>query len=219
MPRSGCEKVIESTKAMRNNSSLHHVEAFGIIDMDYRGQNEINSLQRSGVFPLNVALVENLLCVPEILKIVAENQALDSQDICQKVSDFLINTLTKELEEETSKRSASEIRFKLSLFNSKVKAEEDLKQQLTTVVNSIDVSQIYKNNLNMYKEVIEFKDYKKALLIYKKKAICNEISKFFNLHHGEYRNLVVRLLSTERKDAIVSELKNYTPQLTDLTLN
>ncbi len=70
------------------------------------------------------------------------------------------------------------------------------------------------------KKVIEFKDYKKALLYsIKRKLFVNKISKFFNLHHGEYRNLVVRLLSTERKDAIVSGLKNYTPQLTDLTLN
>ncbi|MCF2147925.1 AAA family ATPase [Desmonostoc muscorum LEGE 12446] len=213
MPRDGCNKVIESTKAMRNNSSLHHVEVFGIIDMDYRRENEIVSLGESGIFPLKVALVENLICVPEILKVVAENLVLDFEDIYQKVSDFLINTLGTELEDQTSKRSASEIRFKLSLFNSKVKNKDELAQEFTKHVDSVNVNQIYENNLKKYQTVRENKDYKKALLLYKNKGLCNKICPILGLQSGEYRKLVVRLLSTERKDAIVSGLKNYTPQL------
>lgn len=228
MPRGGCEKVIESTKAMRNNSSLHHVEAFGIIDIDYRTQNEIDSLKVSGIFPLKVAEVENLLCIPEIVELVAKKVALDSQDICQKASDFLINILKEELEDQTLKRSASEIRFKLSLFNlkqknendsreksnlSQIKIEDILKDKFRLIVDSVDVSKIYDNNLNLYKEVINQKDYKQALLLYNNKGLSKRISHIFRLNSGEYGNFVVRLLSTDCKDAIVSGLRNYTPHL------
>jgi hypothetical protein len=228
MPRGGCEKVIESTKAMRNNSSLHHVTAFGIIDMDYRTQTEIDSLEKSGIFPLKVAEVENLLCVPEILVTVAQRLAQDSQEVCQRALDFLINILQQELEDQTLRRSASEIRFKLSSFSLKQKEEDNsnkenksvqvsketlLKEKFTSLVNSVNVNKIYNYNLDLYTEVINTKDYKKALLLYNNKGLSKRISRIFGYNDGEYRNLVVRLLSTELRDAIVSGLKNYTPMI------
>ncbi|ECP1109821.1 DUF4435 domain-containing protein, partial [Campylobacter jejuni] len=55
-----CEKVIQYTKAFNDQSALHGFKAYGIIDRDYRSQNEINALMNKDINVLKVAEVENL---------------------------------------------------------------------------------------------------------------------------------------------------------------
>lgn len=213
IPRGGCEKVIESTKSMRGNSALHHVEAFGIIDRDYRSQNEVDALRASGIFPLNVAEVENILCVPELIQLVATYLKLDPQSIYQEVSDYVINHVCKNREYQVSKRSASEIEFKLNMFDAKAQGEAGLTTALNLLVDSIDVKKIYNDNINLYQDIITNGNYEKALLFYNNKGLSKMISSFFSLNSGGYGDLIVRLLSTEHKDAIISGLKNYAPTI------
>jgi len=216
MPCGGCEKVIEATKAMRGNSALHnHAEAFGIIDMDYRPQNQIDALRTSNIFVLNVAEIENILCVPELLELVATYlNFANSSDIAQRIADFVINKLEEDLQNQVAKRSASEIQFKLNKFNAKESKEKtSLGKTFDNLVSSINVGEIYENNLNLYKNIIFSKDYNKALLVYNQKKLHTMISPFFDLKSNGYLNLILRLLSSDRKNDIVSALKKYTPIL------
>jgi len=215
MPCDGCEKVIEATKAMRGNSALHHVEAFGIIDMDYRLQNQIDSLSEYNIFALNVAEIENILCVPELLQVVASHLNFNNPSyICQKIEDFVIKKLEENLQNQVAKRSASEIQFKLNKFNAKKSKEKtSLVKSFDDLVASIDACEIYEKNLNLYKSIILSKDYKKALLLYNQKNLHTMISPFFDLQSEGYLKQILRLLSGERKNDIVSALKEYTPTL------
>ncbi|NEN89599.1 MAG: AAA family ATPase [Okeania sp. SIO3H1] len=211
VPRGGCDKVIESTKAMRKNSAFHHIKAFGVIDMDYRTEDEIKALKKSAIELLKVAEVENILCVPELLEIVANNQGFDYKKIYQQVLDFVINKISENLEDQCSKRSSAEIEFKLNMFNTKAKGKDQLSVALKDLCDSIDVSKIYDKNLEIYNQIIQEKDYKKALFYYNNKGLSKEISKFFDLR--DYSNHIIRLLSTENREKIISALKQYAPIL------
>ena len=213
IPCGGCDKVSESTKAMRDNSKLHHLKAFGIIDRDYKPKDEINKLKKSGIYPLEVAEVENLLCVPELLEVVANRLSRDAKEVYQDVSDFVINKVADNLEDQASKRSAYEIEFKLNMFDAKAKGEANLTKALKSVVDKIDVKKIYRNNYNRYQKIIDDKDYNDALLYYNNKGLYKEIAKFFDFYKDGYGKCIVRLLSTEHKDAIVAGLKKYTPTI------
>ncbi|MEG4197346.1 AAA family ATPase [Microcoleus sp. Pol12A5] len=216
MPCGGCEKVIEATKAMRGNSALYpDVEAFGIIDMDYRPQNQIDSLRTFNIFALNVAEIENIFCVPELLEVVANHLNFDnSSDICQRIANFVINKLEQDLQNQVAKRSASEIQFKLNKFNEKESKDKfSLEKTFDNLVTSINANEIYEKNLDLYKNIILSKDYKKALIVYHQKNLHTLISPFFDLKSNGYLKLILRLLSSERKNDIVSALKKYTPPL------
>lgn len=116
VPRGGCEKVIESTKAVRENPSLHHLQAFGIIDNDYRTAEEINALRDAGIYTINVAEVENLFCIEPILRIVAGNQHLDANTTIAAVTTFIIGCLTAEFETQITNRAEREIQFRLNAY-------------------------------------------------------------------------------------------------------
>ena len=66
---------------------------------------------------------------------------------------------------------------------------------------------IYNKKSTAYLEIIANKDYKKALLFYNNKGLPKMISSPLGLKPGEYRESVLRLLTTEYKDAIVAGLK------------
>jgi len=214
MPRGSCENVIQATKAIVRLKAALHLEAFGIIDRDYRLQNQVNAWLRHNIFALKVAEIENMLCVPEVLKVVASYKNLDPSDICQQVIDFVINELEKDLENQVAKRSASKIQYILNRFNAQESTEKSsLMEKFNNLVTSIDVSKIYENNLNLYKDVIVSKEYKKALLIYKKKKLTDKTAPFFKEPSGGYLKLIVNLLSSEYKNSIVSAFKEYTPTI------
>jgi len=70
IPCGSCSTVIAQTKSMKNAPQLHDFECYGIIDRDYRSDHEIESYKEHGIFTLQVAEVENLFLVEEVLKAV-----------------------------------------------------------------------------------------------------------------------------------------------------
>ena len=63
IPCRSCVKVIEYTKSINSLKDLHHLEAVGLIDRDYRTENEILSLKKDNIYVLDISEVENLFCI------------------------------------------------------------------------------------------------------------------------------------------------------------
>lgn len=211
VPRGGCEKVIESTKAVRANPSLHHLQAFGIIDSDYRTAEEIIALRDAGIYTINVAEIENLFCIEPILRIVAANQHLDVDATVAAVTTFIINCLTDEFDVQVTNRSQREIQFRLNAYTKVGHTEQGLTDGLTAVLNSIDIATIYADSRALYQQAIDENSLEKALRLYNRKNISKRISPSFGLANNEYANIVVRLLKSDRKTEIVAAIRNFTP--------
>ncbi len=58
--------MIQSVKALKANSQLHHLDIYGIIDRDRRPQHEINKFEQDSIYVLNVAEVENLVVFQKV---------------------------------------------------------------------------------------------------------------------------------------------------------
>ena len=67
IPVGSCQKVIQHTKTCSELSDKHYLDVKGIIDIDRRDENELNNLRAMGVFSLNVAEIENLFLLPEVV--------------------------------------------------------------------------------------------------------------------------------------------------------
>lgn len=117
IPVGSCVNVIESVKALKSNTQLHHLEVYGIIDRDRRVPEEITKLEQKSIFVLSVAEVENLFCVKEVIQIVSEHLLRDIDADFQSVSDAIFLRLKGEIEAQVSLRVASEIKFRLNKFD------------------------------------------------------------------------------------------------------
>lgn len=209
IPVRSCSQVIQSVKALRENNQLHHLEIFGIIDRDRRVDAELIALESSGVFALDVAEVENLFCTPEILSFVAKKLERDPTDALQQAEKFIFDRLNSELETQISLRSASEIKFRLNLFDDKSKGEAGLQKALSDLSSSINVPQIYADSKAYIEAALHNKDYKAVLRLYNRKSLASQMGGTLGLKKDELPEYVVRLAKGSSSMEISSLLKPY----------
>ena len=213
VPRGGCAKVIESTKALRNLTTLHRLQVFGLIDKDYRTDDEIISLKTNGIFVLDVAEIENLLCIQGVVKIVSEHLSIDSSMQIQNVKDFVFSEFKKEYDVQLAEICESEIRFKLNCYNRLNNTKDGLQDGLVNLVSTVDTEKIYNESKAKVDLVISKNDLNSILSIFNRKNIHKRIAPLFGLKEGEYSSLVIRLLKTQKKVEIVKEILKIMPEI------
>lgn len=209
VPSGSCSQVIQLVKALRASEQLHHLDVFGIIDRDRRIEAEIGSLQENGIYTLEVAEVENLFCVPEIIKFVSQRLARDPDADCQASAEFVLKKISSELENQISLRVANEIKFRLNCFDEKSKGKDALQNALSSLCESIDVSALYSESEALFTQAVNENDYFLSLRIYNRKSLARQLSNHLGLAHGELAEFVVRLANSEAKLEIKNALKGY----------
>lgn len=209
IPRGSCSQVIQSVKALKANSQIHHLEVFGVIDRDRRLQAEIMMLEQGSIYVLEVAEVENLFCTEEVLKIVSDRLARDSSADFLTVSNTIFGRLQSELDTQVSLHVSSEVKFRLNVFDVNQKGSSNINAVLQNLVTSIDVNKIYSDTSQRFVDVLESRDYKKLLALYNRKSLCTQASTSLGLSNGSLPETVVRLIKGECKDSIVTALKPY----------
>ncbi len=119
IPRGGCTNVIDSVKALNDLSNLHHLKIHGLIDRDFREITELSKLEKQNIHPIGVAEIENLFCVPELVKYVAKEQLLNPDSVFEEVKKYIIKAFNDELDSQVSKKASGIIKYKLNSFNDK----------------------------------------------------------------------------------------------------
>lgn len=209
IPRGSCSEVIQSVKALKANSQIHHLDVFGVIDRDRRLPAEIAKLEQVSIYVLEVAEVENLFCTEEVLKIVSERLARDSAADFLTVSNTIFDRLQSELDTQVSLHVSNEVKFKLNIFDVKQKGAANISAVLQSLVASINVEQIYLDTNQRFIDVLASKDYKQLLALYNRKSLCAQVSTSLGLSNGSLPETVVRLIKGDCKESIVTALKPY----------
>lgn len=209
IPVGSCTQVIQSVKALKANSQLHHLNVYGIVDRDRRVPAEIQKLEAGSIFTLEVAEVENLFCVREVLEIVSTLLERDVNTDFQSVSQEIFSRLKGELETQVSLRAVSEIKFQLNLLNEKAKGATALKMAVQSLVDDIDVEAIHAEVLAAFELVISTNDFEGLLALYNRKSLASQSSGALGLANGGLAELVVRLARGNYRDDVTNALKRY----------
>lgn len=209
IPSGSCTEVISNVKALRSSGQLHHLNVYGVIDRDRRVEKEIASLKDNSIYTLEVAEVENLFCVPEVTKIVSIKLERNPNEDSGAVASFVINKCKSEFEKQVSLHVASEIKFQLNCFNNKAIGKDNLKSALLSLMNNINVAEIYNEKEKLFTEAIESNDYLMLLKIYNRKSLASQISGIFGLQKDELAKMVLRLANSESREELKQALKPY----------
>ena len=110
-----------------------------------------------------------------------------------------------------------EIQHKLKNYQkTNQNTQQDLKEQLDSLVSSINIAELYSTTKNKLDDIIQNKDYDNLLRIFNRKNIHKRISKQLGLSSREednYAQLVLRLLNTDKKESIISIMSGFTPNI------
>jgi len=209
IPRGSCEDVIQSTKALRNNEQLHHLNVYGIVDRDRRPEEEISSLEESGIYVLNVAEVENLFCCEEVLTIVSERLERNADDDFENVKSIVFDQLRSEIDTQVSLMVSSEVKHQLSRFQEVKRGQDAITRELSDTYQSIDIPSLYMGCKSEIESAIDSSDYAKILKIYNRKSLAGRVSQAIGLRKGELPELVVRLARGEKRQEVKHALAHY----------
>lgn len=217
VPAHNCIKVIELTKAFNNERirNIHRLDVRGLIDRDYLSQNEIDAYAQFGIVTLNVAEVENLYLLEPLIRIVAEYMALNPDETVEKVKSFVFKEFVKEQDVQLKELCSRQIVFQLQQYAKPTgNGLQDLKDALSTTIGQIDVDQIYATNKTMIDTILYTNDYQKLLFIYNRKSLASRVSAIFGLAGpNKYPDFVLKLLKTNKREAILGALRAVMPSL------
>lgn len=213
VPRSGCQRVIESARALRLNASFHHISVFGLIDRDYRSEPEIQSLAEAGVYCIDVAEIENILLNENTLGLIAENQRLDPSDVVARATTMARDLLSKEIERQATLRTYRVVENKLSQVDTKAVGLSAIKASIASSIAAIDVDTIFKENVSLYIELSKTGSLNAILKYYNNKGLVANICSIFELGRNGYEKLVLRMLNSDEREKVILGLRQYVPEI------
>lgn len=115
----GCEKVTLQTFIFNNNSTILRKKAYGLVDFDFRKDDEIKELNKKNIYVLKVNEIENIFilekCLYEIKELLSFEKTMDDikdsiiQTISHKLLDIKKDFATKTLRKLNKKNKLNDI--------------------------------------------------------------------------------------------------------------
>lgn len=212
IPCGSCTQVIARTKAFRNNPSLHDCEVYGIIDRDFRSEYEIEKYKNDHIFTINVAEVENLFIVEELIRLMAAHMGKEPDSIFETIKSYVIDErFARQINGQVCEGAVAEIKYKLMCAEISKKNDEEAKVSLDAVLAGIDYETIKQEQENKFQAVLQNRSYADTLKVFNKKSVVSSIGHFLGINDKEYCSTVIALLRGEKHDAIVNAIVPYLP--------
>lgn len=205
IPCGSCEKVIEAVKGLKSHSDLHNKKVYGLIDRDFRSEEQLTSLNKDGIFSISLNEIENIFLIPEIIEMVCNHQSKEDK------KEELITEIKKIYKENKDK---------ITFTASKNKIHRHLGEKFGAVKN--------KDEYDNFKKVIfseldlltvetlpdESSEITEILKVYPHKGLVNQIQGKIELSKNGYKNLVLSFLVSKKRTEIINILNKYLPEIT-----
>lgn len=212
IPCASCNDVIRKTKTYNENNLLHHLKVFGIVDRDYRNENEIDALRSANVYCIEVAEVENLFLTEEVLRVFHKSRSISvqtSNHLIENIKNEVRNHFKTELSDQKSKALNAMIKYHFSVLPLKgsYNSIDDLKKYI-----EIDIEQKIKDFDGIlkkrYDNINDSGDYNEIIKIYNNKGLFSVLGKVAasfakntdnneeidSKFYGDYRGFIIRSL-------------------------
>ncbi len=212
IPCGSCSKVIERTKAFKNSTSLHHLDVYGIIDRDYRSDYELQALAEDHIYPLQVAEVENLFLVEELIRFIASHLGSNPDEAFAEVKDHVIQrNFAKQIDKQICQAVVANLKYQLSCADISKKDESEAKSSLNAVLANIDYDKTKAAEEGKFQDALAQNDYRTVLKVFNEKSVTRTTGRILGLQNKAYCQIVIQLLHGSQYDAIVKALLPYFP--------
>ena len=209
IPKGSCIDVEKAVKGIRGSQDLHHVEAFGLIDLDGRDEETVSQLAEGGVFALDVYSVESLYFCSDAIAAVANRQA---ESLGHKASDMIKsvkqNALDALEQDDLAARMAArrcEGRVR-DQFLSKIPNWKSIKENEIKI--EITVDSTYEDELAHFKKLLVERKLDDLIARYplRESDVFDVIVKVLELKNGEtYKQMLVSRIKDD--EALAEKLR------------
>lgn len=215
IPVGSCQKVIQHTKTCSELSDKHYLDVKGIIDIDRRDENELNNLRAIGVFSLNVAEIENLFLLPEVVEYIFRKMSIQDEDISKNINIVnrnILNFLDEKKEEQALLFTKKECENKINeaIHRKSTRIEEYIKDVENIRNMDTFISNAYKENIATIERICSSSNIDDALKILNNKGAIQRsgVLDILKMSKDGYINLILRSLQSEESSELINIFKS-----------
>lgn len=199
-PVDSCKDVIDYTKAF-NKIASKYTEAIGIIDTDFRTNEQLEKLATEGVYSYDVAEIENLFLIEDFIIGFAKYKREDCDSSVIKAA--VLKLFEKNIPEQVSLYVSQRINY---LFKqSHVKCGQTRDEVITNYSDfqsQIQIEKWYEKRERELRQIVADNNYNRAILVYNNKGLHSVIEKALNLGSYNYKALDYLKNSDEAKEVL-----------------
>ncbi len=167
-----CDKVIEATRAFNNLRGLHHLESRGIVDRDRRDDHEVEYLRGKRVFVPEVAEVENILMLEEVVKAVASHCGKNETKVFESVKRSIIDQFRKDLHQQAMQHTRHRVKRMMEYrTDGKFTNINAFEEHLRSLVREVDARGLYERLCREFSIAAQTGDYATVLKVYNQKSM------------------------------------------------
>lgn len=170
-----CNKVIESTRSFNDLKSIHKLESMGLVDRDRRTEAEIAYLRRKNILVPNVAEIENIFLVENVVRIMSRYRKRNPDTIFGKVRRSVIKMFGTHYKAQALQHVRHRMKRALEYRGDvKVKSITELERHLRALPDIINVTQQYEMLLVHFRSIYQNGDYAEILKVFNHKPMLPE---------------------------------------------
>lgn len=199
----GCDRVIESTRTFNSLRSFHNLEAFGIVDRDRRDEGEVSYLRRKQVFVPEVAEIENIFMLEEVVRAMARNGHKDPAEVAARVKRTIFRLFEADLRQQALQHTRHRVKKAVEhRIDGRFANISQLETHIGGLGDEINPRGIYEQLCREFRGYVRDKDYQSVLRVYNRKTMISEshVARLCGLKRDSMEGYIAAVIDTLRRD-------------------
>lgn len=195
-PLGSCNKVIETTRSFNDLKPMHHLDSHGIVDRDRRSDEEVGYLRGKRIFVPDVAEVENIFLLEEVIRVMAHRRGKNADKVFAKVKHHVMQTFAARYDEQALQHVRHRVKHEVECkIDAKFKCISAMEMHLRQLVNMLRPREHYNELRRQFRAILQHDDYAAVLKVFNHKPMLPDSG-------------VAQLLGFPSKEAYIADVLN-----------
>lgn len=191
-----CDRVIESVRVFNSLGAFHHLDSCGIVDRDRRSSQEVEYLRRKRVMVPEVAEIENLLMLEEVIKTVAAAHRRDEERAFSKTKAAVMAMFRADLRQQALLHTRHMVKRTVEhRIDGRFANITKLEDHLADLVDFINPRATYEDFCREFHGYLESDDYASVLRVYNQKSMLSQSNVSSLTGCGDKQSYVTAILN------------------------
>ncbi|MBQ9073557.1 MAG: DUF4435 domain-containing protein [Muribaculaceae bacterium] len=204
-PLGSCNKVIEATRTFNDLSSFHHLDSHGIVDRDRRDAGEVKYLRDKKIFVPDVAEIENILMLEEVIRTVARRHGKDESRVFAKVKSSVISQFRSDIRQQALLHTRHRVKRMMEYrVDARFQSIAKLEEHMVELVDEINPRGMYEAFCRDFHKYADSGNYQSVLRVYNQKSMLpnSNVAGLCGLRNkDEYVRDIIGILKENKRDA------------------
>ncbi len=191
-----CNRVIEATRTFNDLSAFHHLDSHGVVDRDRRDEKEVAYLRRKKIFVPEVAEIENILMLENVIRAVAKTHGRNPDKVFNSVKRAIMGQFRHDLHRQALEHTRHRVKRIMEYrADGRFNDINHLEEHVKNIVYEIKPRALYEQFCREFNQYLAENDYRAVLKVYNQKSMVPQSN-------------VAQLCGLQGKDAYVNDIIN-----------